>query len=169
MGRIFVTFAEGSPLGDFRVAVMRVGAEGLPADIPAEGATQNHVGSEVLMPHKAGSAYASCRAVGQHLCQRAGILMSDHTRNRPTDRRVLGRERSPALKKMSLAAARKGALPTEGILEDFRIEECVDAGFSAKKSGFALLIVVREVSQHKHSSTDASHRTQSGIGSGNSV
>src|ERR1700693_3295778 len=70
---------------------------------------------------------------------------------------------------MSLAAAGKWAFPSEGIFEDLRIQQCINAGFATEQSGFALLIVVRQVSPEEHSRSEASHGAESGIGSGNRV
>ncbi len=77
--------------------------------------------------------------------------MSNHAGNRPTDGRMLGRKGGSTLEKMSLAAAGEWALPPEGVLKDFGVQERVDAGFSTEKSGFALLVVVRNVSPQEHS------------------
>src|SRR5882762_6078496 len=91
--------------------------------------------------------------------------MSNHTGNCPTDGRVLRGKRIPALKKTAPAVAREGPIPSEGILEDFRIQECVDPGLPTEKSGFALLIIMRKVSPHKHSSSCSGHSCEPGIGS----
>ena len=58
--------------------------------------------------------------------------MGNHTGNRPTDGRVLRWKRVPALKKTSSAIAGKGTIPSECILKDFRIQECVNASLSTE-------------------------------------
>src|ERR1017187_4458470 len=166
---ILVAFAERAPLRDFRIAVLRVGAEDLPADIPPQGAAYDCVRCPVLMPHNPRSAHPSGQAVSQELGQGAGIFVSNHAGNRPTDGSVLGRERNSTLEKLPLSVAGKRAVPSEGVFEGFRIQERVNAGFSTEKSRFAFLIVVRQVSPEEHSSTRGSHYSESGIGSGNRV
>ncbi len=46
-----VTLTERAPSGDFRIAVLRVGAKDLSTEIPPQGAAQNDVRSKVLMSH----------------------------------------------------------------------------------------------------------------------
>src|ERR1700722_577742 len=118
------------------------------------------------MPYNSCRAYPSSRAIGQHFCQGAGVFVSDHTRNRPTDGSVFGRKRGPALKKMPPVAARKGAFPACDIFDKFRVQQYVDASFSAEQSGFALLIIALQVAPEEHSRTNASHCTEPSIGNG---
>src|SRR5580658_11113995 len=100
----------------------------------------------MLMSHNPRSTHSTRQPVGQTLGQRTGIFVSNHAGDCPTDRRMLGRERSPALKELSPAIARKGAVASEGILEDLRVQQRVDAGFSTEQPGFALLLIVGNVS-----------------------
>ena len=141
----------------------------MPTEIPPERAAQYHVRCEVLMPHDPSSADPARQAVGQYFRQGAGIFVGNHTGNCPTDGRVFRRKRRATLKKMAAPRAGKGPLPSEGIFEDFRIEQCVDAGFSAENSRFALLLVIRIMAQQEHSAADAGHGGKTGIGGGHRV
>src|SRR5258705_8501271 len=109
----------------------------------------------MLLACKPRSAYPSSQAIGEQLCNRSRILVSNHTGNRPADRRMLRRKRGSALKKTSPAVADKGAVPSGRVFEDFGLQECTDSGFSCEQSGFALTFVLGEVSPKKHSSPSA--------------
>jgi hypothetical protein len=54
----------------------------------------------------------------------------------PTGGRVLGGKGQPTLEKTSPAVSRKRALPAKHIAKNFRIDNRVNASFSAKDSGF---------------------------------
>src|ERR1700733_12552147 len=95
--------------------------------------------------------------------------MSDDTSYRPTHRGVSRREGISAYKKTSCAGAGERAFASRRVLEDFRVQECANCGFSAKDSGFAFLIGVLEMTQEKQSAAGGGQGSDSNIGGSDRV
>src|SRR5215467_1063490 len=105
----------------------------------------------MLLPSPASGAYSSCSTVGQQLSQGSRVLVSDNAGDRPTHRRVSGRERVSSNKKASGARTRERTLASGRVFEDFGIGERANGSLPGQNSGLAFLIVTLQMPQQEQS------------------
>ena len=139
--------------GKFRVVTQVVD---FTADEPSDCASHDHVGREVPLSHHARCAHGGGQAIGKKLAERAWVFVRDHAGNRPSDRRMVGREGLAVAKERSLCVL-EGCFSSECIVQGCGDAEAVQRGLSSENARFAVVIVMRVSTQKIQSTTGANH------------
>ena len=111
----------------------------------------------MLFGRDARDAHGRRRAIRKELHKRIGIFVRDHTCNRPCCRGVIGGKRCSTFPEAPVGVVLIGTLASSGVRNRFDNGDAIERCFSAEKTGFAFVIVVREQPEKVKAACTRSH------------
>ena len=132
--------------------------------VPSQSAANDNVGGEVLLAGNARQRHGRRQAVSGDLRQRPRIFMRDHARDRPGDRGVLGGKRRPSLKERPTSVSLQWPGTLGHGFEQIRHGRAVESCLAGQKSGFAQMVVVRQMPPEVRTAGGADERVGGVVG-----